>query len=119
MANLSTVKHEQIEEILQQYRVHQERELNSLREQLAGQLQDTEVAGELEDFGNLVDAYKKEHKVTNEELALLSGKSKNAISKACQRPGSAGVATITSILDAMGYRLVIARGNPKPIAEQD
>lgn len=97
-----------INQALVDYQKDQAAATLTLERQLKKALSSGDFVGRTEQFSIILEAYLKEHYMDLGTLAMLSGVSKNTMTRLKKSVDTSRVETLSSILDIMGMELVIA-----------
>lgn len=101
-----------VKEALSAYQDSLTNAILTLERQLNKALTTSEVAGDLNSFTFILDAYLNEHRMDLATLAMLSSVSPNTMTRLKKSIESSRVETVSAVLDTMGMQLVIARKRP-------
>ena len=98
-----------IETLISDYEKKADQAITELQRNLRVAMQERQSMGEVNELGRIVNAYKRENKVTNSDLSLLAGISANTISKVTRNPAISKIETLLALLEPMGMTLNITR----------
>lgn len=82
---------------------------SALEKQLKTAMSSSDVAGGMNQFNRVLEDYLKQHQMDLATLAMLSGVSKNTMTRLKKSVESSRVETLSAVLQVMGMELVIAR----------
>lgn len=97
---------------LELYRQRCDDAMAQLEAQLHAPRHDNEIVGPLTELDRILADFKQQHHTDLGTLGMLSGVSKNTMTRLRKSPGASRVDTLCAVLDAMGMELVVAR---KPV----
>ena len=100
---------ELINKALLAYQDSQNTAISALEKQLKSALDSGEYAGRVEQFTLILESYLTEHQMDMSTLAMLSGVSKNTMTRLKKSVDSSRLETLSAVLGVMGMELVIAR----------
>lgn len=80
-----------------------------LERQLKIAISSSEVAGNIKQFNVVLDEYLRQHQMDLSTLAMLSGVSKNTMTRLKKSVESSRMDTLNAVLNVMGMEIVIAR----------
>lgn len=80
-----------------------------LERQLKIAISSSEVAGNIKQFNVVLDEYLRQHQMDLSTLAMLSGVSKNTMTRLKKSVESSRMDTLSAVLNVMGMEIVIAR----------
>lgn len=98
-----------IQNALAAHRVSLSEATSTLEKHLKAALDSSDVVGGVDSFSRILDEYTKQHKLDLGTVAMLSGVSKNTMTRLRKNVESSRLETIGTVLDVMGLELVIAR----------
>jgi murein L,D-transpeptidase YcbB/YkuD len=82
---------------------------SALEKQLKTAIGSSDIAGGMNQFNRVLEDYLKQHQMDLATLAMLSGVSKNTMTRLKKSVESSRVETLSAVLQVMGMELVIAR----------
>ncbi|WP_032096139.1 MULTISPECIES: hypothetical protein [unclassified Alteromonas] len=104
---------EVIHKALAAYQVRLTEATSTLEKHLKAALNSGDVVGGVASFNRILDEYTKQHQLDLGTVAMLSGVSKNTMTRLKKTVESSRLETIGAVLDVMGLELVIARKGTK------